>query len=225
MSCRSFRRACLNDFGDYLWQRALLSKGDYTLKKSKNNSFLVDGNDRDISWKRLLRDDNEKRNYLKSLFDEINVETVKEDLQKIIEEFKLRDLRENFIWRKYLTERPQILDVCGKNKFIRFNNYNDILLLEKSQTNGIHREFYSYALMVRLKKLGNQVSYFYQNSVGYYPRISQVNNKHISIKFHIFNGRWSYNIKVANNDDLYFKTEQEVIDYLLENSFISKKSE
>ncbi len=168
-----------------------------------------------------MRDDNEKRNYLKSLFDEINVETVKEDLQKIIEEFKLRDLEGKFYWRN-TAEDPQILDVCGKNKFIRFNNYNDILLLEKSQTNGIHREFYSYALMVRLKKLGNQFSYFYQNSVGYYTHQS-TNNKHISIGFHIFNGRWSYNIKVANNDDLYFKTEQEVIEYLIQmNSLITQ---
>ena len=155
------------------WQGALLTKGDYTVDNKSNKCFLIDGFDRDISWKRFLRDDNRKRNYLTLLFDEIDIETVKEDLQKIIEEFKLRDLVGEILFGGSVWLRdPQILDVCGKNKFIRFNNYNDILLLEKSQTNGIHREFYSYALMVRLKKLGNQVSYFYQNSVGYYPRIS-----------------------------------------------------
>ena len=35
-------------------RRALLCKGDYTLFHSSNSSFLID-NDRDISWKRLLR--------------------------------------------------------------------------------------------------------------------------------------------------------------------------
>jgi hypothetical protein len=53
----------LNNFDDFLFERALLATGDYLLKSnSVDHSFLISKgrNERDISWKRLLRDDNEQ---------------------------------------------------------------------------------------------------------------------------------------------------------------------
>jgi ribosomal protein L28 len=78
-----FDKVGLNNFDDFLFERALLATGNYLLKKGSNYSFLID-NDRVISWKRLLRDNNDKHKVLKSLFDNINVSTLIQDLEKII---------------------------------------------------------------------------------------------------------------------------------------------
>jgi hypothetical protein len=202
----------LKKYDSYLWQRALLSKGDYLLWTSRNYSFLID-DDRDISWKRLLRDDTDKRDYLKLLFDEITVDTANIDLQRIIENDNCQD------WRKYFIKRPEILDVCGDKKFIRYEDSNDILLLERSQTNGLHREYYSYALKVRLEKSGNKVYYFSTNSVDYLKFIEWINNKSVEIAYVYSNGGYKYRFKVSEKNYLFFTTEQEIVDYLKLNNY------
>src|SRR5690606_24730293 len=40
---------------DFLWERALLSFGNYLLPSRRNHSFLVDSRTDQASWKRLLR--------------------------------------------------------------------------------------------------------------------------------------------------------------------------
>src|SRR5690606_36045832 len=50
-----------------LLSRALLTFGDYLIQLGQNHSFLIEGFDRDISWKRFLRHSNAV--YLKSLLD------------------------------------------------------------------------------------------------------------------------------------------------------------
>jgi hypothetical protein len=136
----------LNKFDNYLFERALLATGDYLLTKGKNHSFLID-NDRDISWKRLLRDDNDKRKILKSLFDNIKVATLKEDLEKIINGFSDKD-----DWRYYFIKQPEMIAACGFQKLIRWNSKSDILLLGSTTTSGYHKEYYSYSLFVELKE-------------------------------------------------------------------------
>jgi hypothetical protein len=204
----------LNDFGEYLWERALLSKGDYTLVKARNYSFLIN-DDRDISWKRLLRDDDKQRDYLKLLFDQINVETVKDDLERIID----NDNSDN--WRRYFIKRPEILAVCGDKKFIRWDSDEDILLLERNRTNGQHREYYSYALKVKLENLGNKVSYVESNSVDFLKYISSINRKSVQISF--WSGR--YRFKVRENVYEAFTTEQEIIEFLIQNKYIVSPEE
>lgn len=199
----------LNEFDNYLWQRALLSKGDYLLSSSRNESFLVD-EDRDVSWKRLLRDDTSKRNFLKLLFDDISVQSANTDLQTIIDNDDSKD------WREFFIHRPEILDVCGTKKFIRWISNNDILLLERSQTNGWHREYYSFALSVKLKYLGNDVSYEGSNSVDYLKFISSINNKSVQISY-VYRDGWKYKFKITEDNSDYFETEQEIIDYLIQN--------
>ena len=200
----------LNGFREYLWQRALLSKGDYTLQKARNYSFLVNGDDRDISWKRYLRDDTEQRDCLKMLFDDFEVETAKADLERIIEDDASQD------WRKYFIKRPEMLKVCGDKKFIRWESEKDILLLERTQTNGTHREYYSYALKIELENLGNKVLYFDSNSVDYLKYIYHINNKSVQIS-HGYDG---YKFKCSDEKSEYFSSEQEVIDYLKSEKLI-----
>ncbi len=136
----------LKHFDNHLFERALLATGDYLLRKGKNYSFLIN-NERDISWKRLLRDDNEKRReVLKRLIDKTSVETTKGDLQTIIDEFNTED------WRFHFVKQAEMISACGSQKFARFNdNEFDILLLGSSTTGGYHREYYSYSLFIELK--------------------------------------------------------------------------
>lgn len=136
-----------NNFKDSLFERALLATGDYLLKKGSNFSFLIN-NDRDISWKRLLRDNNDKRKILKQLIDSISVLNLTDDLNKIVDKFS-----EKNDWRYYFIEQPEMISACGKQKLIRWNSKFDILLLGRTQTNGEHREYYSYSLFVELKDL------------------------------------------------------------------------
>ena len=204
-----FADSGLNDFGEYLWQRALLSKGNYLLSKSRNYSFLIN-DDRDISWKRFLRDDSRKRNYLKMLFDDFEVETAESDLEKIIENDNGQD------WRRYFIKRSEILNVCGDKKYIRWEDENNILLLEKTQTNGLHREYYSYALKVRLEDLGNEVYYADFNSVDYLKYIRSINNKSVQISY----GYGSYRLKISEEKYKHFNSEQEIIDYLKSENLI-----
>ncbi len=171
-----FNHSGLNKLNDFLFERALLCKGDYLLRKGRNYSFIIDF-DRDIGWKRLLRDNNDNRNYVKELFDSIVISQIETDLQKVVAESIVAD------WRKYFIEYPEIINVCGSSKFIRWESANDILLLERTQTNGYHREYYSYALCIRLKKMGNQLRYHGDNSVDYIKYIKRINDHDIKIYY------------------------------------------
>lgn len=142
-----------------LLSRALLTFGDYLLESGQNRSFLIEGFDRDISWKRFLRHKNVV--YLKLLLDQISPNTVKEDLEKIIAQHTVTD------WRQYFIRYPQILqDCCGKKRFIRYNGEKDILLLDTTMTSGYCQEYYSYAVYAELKEQGIACTYYH--SVGAY---------------------------------------------------------
>ena len=165
----------LNYFDNCLFERALLATGDYLLKKGQNYSFLIN-NERDISWKRLLRDDNNQRNVLKSLFDNINPTTLLQDLEKIVAGFSDKN-----DWRYYFVKRFEMIAACGTQKLIRWNSESDILLLRSTTTSGYHKEYYSYSLFVELKeKLSlDESSYKDQKSVDYWKYI-ELNGKKIT---------------------------------------------
>jgi len=164
----------LKQFDNFLFERALLATGDYLLSKGKNYSFLIN-NERDISWKRLLRDDNQKRIVLKLLFDKIEPITLTENLEQIVKDFS-----DENDWRYYFIKYPEIISVCGSQKLARFddNNEDDILLLGSTMTSGFHKEYYSYSLYIELKNKFSldENSYKPQKSID-------------SCKFFEFNGR------------------------------------
>ncbi|GIV43119.1 MAG: hypothetical protein KatS3mg035_0242 [Bacteroidia bacterium] len=140
----------LDNKGDFILKRALLAIGDYLLYYLyyNNYTFLVN-NHRNISWKRLLRDDNQgKRNLLKDLLDKIRggeVNYVKEDLNKIIDNFSDND------WRYYFIKQPEMIGALGTYQYIRKESDKDILLLSTTTTSGYHKEYYSYSLFIELK--------------------------------------------------------------------------
>jgi hypothetical protein len=158
-----------------LWRRALLCMGDYSLKKGYNTSFVINGKDRDISWKRLLRDNSTKRTYVSILMNQLNPKNIQQDLNNVIDsnKGKITD------WRKYFIVYPEIMEYeCGEKIFVRFSNPEDILLLWTTRTSGYCSEYYSYAFYCELKRIfpdRNDIKY--HSSQGYdTPKSFSLNN-------------------------------------------------
>ena len=131
---------------NYLWERAVLTKGDYLIGASSNRKNLLysDKNTRDFSWKRLLRTNDQKhqhqRQFVKQVLDDDLFD--KTDLLNSLE--KICESKTN-TWRDYLIACPELIRYC-KQGFIRFINENDIILLGQSQMNHKHSEMYSLFL-------------------------------------------------------------------------------
>lgn len=149
-----FQRDGIIPLQDCLFERALLTKGEYLLQHNNNLSFLKNSFDREVSWKRLLRgsgvDANQtstttqKRKYIKTLMDELQLSDLSQieiALQRMIE----RTTPVN-MWYSPLIQYPEIIKYC-KESFIRYEDYyKHTLLLTRSQTNGAHRELRTFHL-------------------------------------------------------------------------------
>lgn len=135
---------------DYIFERAVLTKGDYLTIASQNRKNLLctsvvkNNIKRDHSWKRLLRySDDEwinKRLLVKQIFDDSRL-----DKKDVVSSLSLicRDRTET--WRDCFIDCPDILAYC-KQGFIRFEDDNQILLYGESQSNFYHAEMYTYYL-------------------------------------------------------------------------------
>lgn len=196
----------LKHFDNFLFERALLATGDYLLTKGKNYSFLIN-NERDISWKRLLRDDNQKRIVLKLLFDKIEPTTLTENLEQIVNAFS--DVND---WRYYFIKYPEIISVCGSQKLARFddNNEDDILLLGSTMTSGFHKEYYSYSLYIELKnKISLDLnSYKPQKSIDYW-KYFELNGRQIAFDCKAKKYVWTQNFEWENR--IQFENREKAI--------------
>lgn len=142
---------------DFLFERAVLSKGDYLLSESSFRYNFCSVNSRDYGWKRFLRLPREDANtelfdhwkeridYVKEVFDDpdFNHSEFIDSLKKII-----RSLPGD--WRDYFITNPDLIRYCSQG-FIRFGNDegSDILLFNASQRNHLHREMYTYNLFLK----------------------------------------------------------------------------
>ena len=144
---------------DYLWERAVLSKGDYLIPTSacRKNFLSTTANTRDFSWKRLLRLPQtdtpvneveiwkERRGFVKAVFDDVRFN--KKDLEKSLIEI-CKSLPGD--WRKCVIESPKLVEYCSQG-FIRFESDYNIILFMHSQQNHRQREMYTFHFY--LKKL------------------------------------------------------------------------
>jgi hypothetical protein len=197
-----------------LVERALLTFGNYTIDKGRNKSFLKN-DDRDISWRRFLR--NETKNvFYKKLLDKISINSYTEDLKLIITNFN----NENS-WRYNFVKYSELIDACGKNRFLRWSSEGkSILLLENNTTFGYHYEYYSYALCIKLRNVYDaKVSYEQDKSVDFLKFISKINNHDIEISFDDYEKGYEYLVIIENNRN-YFKEEKEVINFLKNSNII-----
>ena len=148
---------------DFLWERAVLTKGDYLSVTSSGRRNLLSTRltknniARDHSWKRLLRltlsvpEQSKKdswakrREYVKAVFDDakFEIENLKKSLQEICDSARQNPRLE--AWKKYFVRDKALIEYCQQG-FIRFYSEYDIQLLGQSQLNHYHAEYRSYAL-------------------------------------------------------------------------------
>jgi hypothetical protein len=140
-----FSEKGLRHLESYLWQRALLSLGDYLLPSGRNSSFLGNTARDEASWKRLLSGTGQgqralqARNVLKKLFCRLTLDSdISEQLQQVISEAEQLEP-----WREAVVNCPAVIDYCERNS-IRKDDSGTIYLLKRSQMNGTHAELFTF---------------------------------------------------------------------------------
>lgn len=136
---------------DHLWERALLTKGDYLLRRGRNMS-LLDDVDRDASWKRLLRADTkltdreQRREIARTVLERMNPDDPASSLRSVIAD-GLEDGAEE--WRRVLANDARLINAC-KKRMVRFEP-GTVYLLARTQLNGYYVDLFTYALFLKVK--------------------------------------------------------------------------
>ena len=161
-----------------LLQRALLCYGGeecYLLPSGRTRLCFLDSKDRDFGFRRLLWEENDGRRalFLQLLDDLDEKQPAAPQLQRIISRKVFRGAER---WKEYFVTMPEILssvrlsgaeaaDPMGEwvfrteKRLIRMNHPDDILLLSRTQTSSVSREYYSYVLFLKARQRGLPVYY------------------------------------------------------------------
>ncbi len=142
-------RAGLAELGqpaEHLFERALLCQGDYLLQRGPNLSLLAN-DDRDASWKRLLRGDTKMEDHpaRRAVFQRVLA-----DLDPADPEGSLRAIVDAGppagapLWRRLLVGDPRLIAECW-NRMLRFQS-STVFLLRTTQMNGRYVDLFTYAL-------------------------------------------------------------------------------
>ena len=136
---------------DFVFERAVLTKGDYLTTASQNRKNLLSTKQtknnikRDHSWKRLLRisddkDWSQRRSCVKRLFDDKRF-----DKNNFVSSLESVCKDRTNTWRDYFIFCPDLIRYCRQG-FIRFVDEDHIRLYGQSQSNFYHAEMYTYYL-------------------------------------------------------------------------------
>lgn len=205
----------IKSFDKFLFRRALLTFGDFRLPKGSNYSFVTNGTSREISWKALLKKDWDQREVFSKFFEKLDEnEDIEKQLEQIIIDCEVSD------WRKGFIECPEILVSCGNNYYIRYINENDILLLSKNQTNGLHREYFSFYLDCVLNKMGIITEYETANAVDEFKGIKKVSGRDCKIQWTRLNPEPCFTIEFEN-EEYNLETIEDCIEKLKELNLLS----
>ncbi|MGJ0341882.1 DUF262 domain-containing protein [Aliarcobacter cryaerophilus] len=185
-----FKEIFFEDKENFLFQRALLVKGDYLVGENseyKNRTFCSFNADspraKDDNWKQVFHN---KRHLLKELLND------NRNLKEIIDEFN--DTND---WRYGFIKYPKILKYC-KQYQIRMKSENNILLLSKERVYGEHAEYYTYWLKFELEKeSGKKLEYKSSSSTEDYKYLEIDENQKIIFK----DGKW-YLIKDQDENEI-----------------------
>jgi len=147
-----FDHGGLRTFDAFVWERALLTFGDYLLPNGRNLS-LLDNEDRDASWKRLLRGSDKgddglraKRELVRAALALVDPTDAQGSLQGHINEYLVTaETDPDAWWRRMLVECPDAMAYC-KQRFLRDAGRDGLFLLEKKRTSAYHAELRTYHL-------------------------------------------------------------------------------
>lgn len=190
-----------------LFTRALLTQGYYALTSSQNDCFLIDGFDRDISWKRLLRDKGEKRTYVKALFDLMELDQVEGSLRRLISNHHVTD------WYRHMIDYREILETgIGKKRFFRKTLDGRRLLLKEKRTSGYSYEYEMYALYEALHHIHPTDIYTSRGAWEEKDLQIQLNGKKILISYDYTENH--YKLNQHPNGTIILETHEDVVTYL-----------
>ena len=179
---------------DYLWERAVLSKGEYFTDKRGDKYNMLSSRDtrnnipRDHSWKRLLRfgtaSIEQKQNYVKAVLDSpaFDFNEVEMSLSSICADaLESVDIEP---WRKALIQYKELMGYCQQG-FIEKNN-SEFVLLGQSQRNHIHIELFTKVLELELSKDKSLIAPF--SRLRYVPVKSREESAHLTLSGFVHNG-------------------------------------
>ncbi|MBO5639877.1 MAG: DUF262 domain-containing protein [Oscillospiraceae bacterium] len=224
-----------------LLQRALLCYGGeecYLLPSGRTRLCFLDSKDRDFGFRRLLWEENDGRRalFLQLLDDLDEKQPAASQLQRIISRKIFRGVER---WKEYFVTMPEILssvrlsgaeaaDPMGEwvfrteKRFIRMNHPDDILLLSRTQTGSVSREYYSYVLFLKARKRGLPVFYHadYTESSEKYAWFEDSNGARIRILYRNPDGtRWRcLAYREEDPAPVFGGSLEETLDYIRESS-------
>lgn len=139
-----FSEKGINTFPDFIWERALLAKGDYLIAEGSNQSFLINF-DRDISWKRFLKRDKNHSLHceiVKQIFYALDVNILTSSLENIKDSYADTD------WRYRFIQTPKLFNYLGAKRYVRKNSSHGFVLFSGERMSGAHAELYSYSFFL-----------------------------------------------------------------------------
>jgi len=158
----------LNKFSDFIWERALLAKGDYLIAEGSNQSFLIDL-DRDISWKRFLKRDKKHSLHseiIKQIFNVLDVNRLESSLLESLDIFISDNKSDD--WRGKFINTPKIFEYFKNGKrYIRQHSNHGFVLFSRERMSGTHAELYSYSFY--LDNLEGKEFTPFASKADYYP--------------------------------------------------------
>ncbi|MDD3739236.1 MAG: DUF262 domain-containing protein [Lentimicrobiaceae bacterium] len=235
----------LNTFPDFIWERALLTKGDYLITEGSNQSFLINF-DRDISWKRFLkRDKNHKlhSDIIKQIFNELDANNLTALLEMIKNSNEVTD------WRSRFIQTPRLFNYLGTKRYVRKNSSHGFVLFSGERMSGAHAELYSYSFFLdnlegkEFSPFASKANYYFaagddseERPCAYIDNWQFNNNKYaIDILYfqNKFKLRFFYRDLGNYNDNLiktltnhgFHATNNSYVIYLEENEVIQKINE
>lgn len=213
-----------------LFQRALLTKGDYTLRSGSNRTFIQ--NDygtlslRNRNWRKLFKD-KDKLGYLMALVEDprLSVENIEEALKQIITIYigKLRE-EDNIESLDLIVLEPELIKLCWKREFRVWDK--NIYLLNSTRISGWYWELYSYYLKLQLEReYSEKISYIEsKGSSDRKPHIQlKINDRVITIERNYKSGEFVVKDETESNkpkelksfpDDKSLTLYQEISKYI-----------
>lgn len=164
--CSTIFNSKLKYEDDVTLERALLTKGDYLIHVRSNRSFVSmsssgkRGGNQD--WRTTIFRDSYKLKLLKSVLDQIQVDSEQEGLEKLINDSHIDE--EIPTWRALLIKYPQAITYC-KKRYIRYVSEDNIKLLGSSGLHLKHVELYSFAVSQQIDRASIEPF----KDIEYYP--------------------------------------------------------